>query len=318
MFVIERPSFFGLPSRVISGCPVIIGVPSALGSPHPETCNGPYFLRRLTRRYTWASDDSVMIDLRHGVSPIRGAADLGDLRPSADITALAAQIQRTVAELPTGSIPIAVGGDHSITHPFVHAIQNGLGRPVTVVCFDHHLDHQYWNQSLDPLFHTNVMTHVSEIIGAGRLVQIGAEPVQTAPTGLAEWYTARLAAAGCQIALLTPQIDNDDAVLEAVGCGGDVYISIDVDVLPRHQMQATAYPAEIGLSLERVIALVHLIATQNRIIGADLVEFAADRTDRNPEILADAARASILLYELLRVATESGCSAITTHGNHNA
>lgn len=285
-----------------AGRPVIFGVPSALGSPHTGSRNGPYFLRRLTQRFTWACSDSTFIDIRQGATPIEGAADAGDIKPGESLAALVADIETAIGKLPVGSVPIAVGGDHSITLPIVRALQTRLERPLTVVCFDHHLDHQYWSRSLDPLFHTNVMTHVSEAIGVGRLIQIGVEPVQTAPTALVEWYATRLAEVGRQIALLTPEIEDDAAVLDAVGCDGDVYISVDVDVLPRHQMRATAYPADIGLPLDRVVALIHLIAAHNRIVGADLVEFAADRDNRDPELLADAARASILLYELLRIA----------------
>lgn len=301
--VATRPSFFGLPGKVTVGCPVVFGVPSAMGSPHADSRNGPYFLRRLTRRYTWAFPEPALIDLRGSLAPIRGAADVGDIEPGEDLAALAARIEAVIAGLPPGSAPIAVGGDHSITHPLVRALQAQLGRRLTVVCFDHHLDHQCWARSLDPLFHTNVMTHVSETIGAGRLIQIGSEPVQTAPEAEAEWYATRLATAGRQFALLTPQIEDDAAVLDAVGRDADVYVSVDVDVLPRHQMRATAYPADIGLSLDRVVALIRLIASHNRVVGADLVEFAADRANRDPEILADAARASMLLYELLSAAT---------------
>jgi arginase family enzyme len=297
------PSFFGLPARLTAGKPVLFGVPSSLGSPHLGSANGPYFLRRMTQRFTRASSECALIDIRQGNTSIEGAADVGDIKIGASLTELVADIETVVREFPSGSVPIAVGGDHSITFPIVRALQASLGRPLTVVCFDHHLDHQYWARPLDPLFHTNVMTHVSETIGVGRLIQIGIEPVQTASMGLAEWYVTRLAKVGRQIALLTPEIEDDAAVLAAVGRDGDVYVSVDVDVLPRHQMRATAYPSDIGLSLERMVSMIQLIATHNRIVGADLVEFAANRNNRDPEILADAARASILLYELLRVAT---------------
>lgn len=313
----ERHSFFGLSGQIVAGRPAVFGVPSSLGSPFVESRNGPYFLRHLTRRYTWSCQEPGLIDLRSGVLPIDGAADAGDIEPGDDLAVLAARIETAVAGLPEGTSPIAVGGDHSITLPFVRAVQARSSRPITVVCFDHHLDHQYWSRSLDPLFNTNVMTHVSETIGAGRLIQIGVEPVQTAPASLVEWYAERLAMFGHQFPLLTPQIDDDASVLNAVGRNEDVYVSVDVDVLPRHQMRATAYPAEIGLPLERVVALIRLIAAHNRIVGADLVEFAADRANRDPEILADAARASILLYELLSASSgRDRAIALVPRGGH--
>ncbi len=314
----DSPSFFGLSRCLSVGRPVLFGVPSALGSPHVGSRNGPYFLRRLTQRFTWACRDSAFIDIRQDAAPIEGAADAGDIKPGKSLSSLVADIETVIRKLPAGSAPIAVGGDHSITLPIVRALQTRMRRPLTVVCFDHHLDHQYWARLLDPLFHTNVMTHVSETIGAGRLIQIGIEPVQTVPAALVEWYASRLVDFGKQIALLTPEIEDDAAVLDAVGCDGDVYISVDVDVLPRHQMRATAYPADIGLPLERVVALIQLIAAHNRIVGADLVEFAADRDNRDPEILADGARASILLYELLRVATDRDRSPTLELGGRHA
>jgi arginase family enzyme len=228
-----------------------------------------------------------------------GFYDAGNLVAEGDTELFRQELFEFVANLQAGAVPIAIGGDHSITLPLVSAVSALGSKPIKVVIFDHHLDFQYWSKERGAPFHTNVMTHVSDLLGPGQVVHLGVEPVQTVGAGLHEWYLAYLQRAGIQIPLFSSGLNSDEFVAKAVGRGQDVYLSIDVDVLGRAEMSSTAYPSDTGLSLGRTIELIRLISAENRIVGCDLVEFGAPAHDRGKATLSDAARATALLLELI-------------------
>lgn len=108
-----------------------------------------------------------------------------------------------------------------------------------------------------------------------------------------------LEAIGKQVCVTSPELEDPVAFRELVGAGADVYVTVDVDVLDRVDMSATGYPAELGLPIRQLLQLIDQVAAQNSIIGFDLVEFAADRDDRDPKTLADAQRAALIFLHLL-------------------
>ena len=247
----------------------------------------------------------MIVDLRCRSTPLHNIFDAGDLVPCGGWETLHEELLDFGTALPAGSTVIAVGGDHSITLPLVSARNAGGDRQIKLVVFDHHLDFQYWSKDRDPPFNTNVMSHVSDMLGPGQVVHIGVDPIQTVDAHLHEWYLEYLAEAGIQIALFSREIDDDDLIADAIGIGQDIYLSIDVDVLCQAEMGSTGYPSDSGLTVSRTIDLIRLIAAQNRIVGCDLVEFGAPANDRRQHTLADAGRASSLLLELILAATSS-------------
>jgi arginase family enzyme len=247
----------------------------------------------------WQTDEPNLVDLRSGVLYLDGLFDAGDFVPAEGWEALHKELLDFISSLACGSVPIAIGGDHTITLPLVSAVSAAGSRPVKVVAFDHHLDFQYWSRDRDALFNTNVMTHVSDLLGPGQLVHIGVEPVQTVSAPLRKWYLEYLDQAGIQIPLFSTDLDCDQRILAAVGNGQDIYLTVDVDVLCRSEMMSTAYPSDAGLSLARTIGLIRLLAAENRIVGCDLVEFCAAADDHCKATLSDASRATALLLELM-------------------
>lgn len=284
-----------------------MGACYSLGSPHRGAENASFFLRTMSRHYTWAASDPGVFDLRHGTMPLTGIVDVGDIAFH-DMTldeALAAT-EQAVRSLPPGVVPCVIGGDHTVTLAVVKALQARRSQPFHVVQFDHHLDLQIWGTApadaaaeRDPIFHTNVMSHVSDCIGPGRLTQVGVSPYATVEAGVGDSMLRYLTGIGQQITVDSPEIENAEAFRDAIGTGHDVYITVDVDVLDSAEMSATGYPAVVGLSMRRLLRLLDVVAQHNNVIGFDVVEFAAEREDRSAATLADAHRAAHIVLHLL-------------------
>jgi arginase family enzyme len=310
--LIPSTPFCGLPQAALDDFPegvhaAVIGAGSSLGSAHPGSENGPYFLRTASRALTWGPGDPQIFDLRHRRQPLAGAVDLGDL----DFTGLGlseshAAIRSAVAALPPGVVPCVIGGDHSITLPIVEALTENRDEPLWVVQFDHHLDLQIWegapsdpDTARDPIFNTNVMSHVSDQIGAGRLIQVGVSPYATVEAADAPAMAGFLDRIGTQLCLSSRELQDPELFRSAVGSGRDVHLSIDIDVLHRNEMSSTGYPAETGLSSQDLLRLLDLVLAGNRLVGLDLVEFAAARGDRDEKTVSDASRAVLILLHVL-------------------
>jgi arginase family enzyme len=302
----DKLTYFGLPRYTCdresqSAAGILIGVPSALGTPFENCRNGPYFIRRLSQQYVWQIDEPTLLDLRLRSMSFDGLFDAGDIVSEDDPETLHRELFEYVSAFSPNSVPIAIGGDHSISLPLISAVRAVRSNPVKVIAFDHHLDFQYWSKGRDALVNTNVMTHVSDLVGPGQIVHIGVAPVQTVGALQHDWYLAYLNQVGIQIPLLSKGINDDQFISHTIGKDQDIYLTIDVDVIARSEMQSTGYPSDIGLSLARIIEIIRLIAAENRIVGCDLVEFGAPADDRRQTTLSDASRASTLLLELMIV-----------------
>ncbi|MFD9002369.1 arginase family protein [Streptomyces sp. NPDC059582] len=319
-------SFCGLPfadpDRVPAGTvAAVVGVGHSLGSPHKGAEHGPFFLRTVSKEYTWAAESARIYDLRHGVGLFDRVVDVGDLDLAPDLTPGPAEptltevldaVRALVAALPPRVAPCVIGGDHTVTLPIVTALAERREAPFTVVQFDHHLDLQIWDgaparpREREPIFHTNVMSHVSDVIGPGRLLQVGVSPFATVEEDSAHALPQFLRSIGRQVCVSAPEIDDAPAFREIVGQGEDIYVSVDVDVLDAADMSSTGYPATVGLSTRRLLRLIDLALTDNRLIGFDVVEFAAGREDRSPRTLADAQRAALVFVHLLGWVSRQG------------
>ncbi|WP_405590113.1 arginase family protein [Streptomyces sp. NBC_01190] len=285
----------------------VIGAGYSLGTVHSGTENGPYFLRNLSKAYTWAAEDPEVMELRHGRVPLERAVDLGDIDFSG-MTLDEAQksIRGVVAALPDNVAPCVIGGDHSITLAVLEGLRSRRSDSFTVVQFDQHLDLQIWDGApgrpdigREPLFNTNVMSHVSDLVGPGRLVQVGVNPYATVERGAAPGMDSLLRSVGMQVCVFSPEIDDAQGFLDVIGPADDVYITVDIDVLDSSVMSSTGYPAGVGLGMRELVRLIDLVLTRHRIIGFDLVEFSAPRDARDPRTLGDAGRAALLFLHLL-------------------
>lgn len=310
----DADTFFGLPRVALDEIPrqglrtVLLGAGSSMGSALDGAENGPFFLRALSKAHTWSAERPAVLSLHdRRRDPLAGSADLGDLSfEGQDLPGVLGTLEMAVATLVrTGIVSGVVGGDHSMTLGAVRALHRTRPRPFKVIQFDHHLDLQTWGTSgpspsrRDDVFNTNVMSHVADLLGPGCLVQVGLGPYATVERASRAAVMAHLTEVGEQVSLFSQEMSDPQAVAQLVGAAGDVYVSVDLDVLETAAMSSTGYPAEVGLRVNELTALIDAVLERNRLIGFDVVEFATPRTARDAKTLADGCRANLVLLHLL-------------------
>ena len=268
--------------------------------------------------HTWSAGDPQVFDLRTGGRPLEQVVDLGDL-DGAHTTMDAAQQELidVVRGLPDGVVPAVLGGDHTVTAAVIDGLfEADPTRSLVVVQFDHHLDLQIWDGApgeaapvREALFNTNVMSHVSDRIGSGRLVQVGVSPYATVEASCSDAFVTYLSAIGTQIPVLSEAISDPLVLVSAVGASGDVYVTVDLDVLEVSAMSSTAYPSECGLRMVELLTMIDTVLAKNRLVGFDVVEFSAERSARDKTTIADAGRAVMIVLHLLGWVQSQVCSA---------
>ncbi|MDH5684536.1 MAG: agmatinase [candidate division WOR-3 bacterium] len=179
--------------------------------------------------------------------------------------------------LAKGKKIFAIGGEHTITIPLVHAYQELFPR-LRVIQFDAHADlrDEYLGEKL---CHATAMRRVAEIVGIENLFQIGIRSM-----------TKEEARNKMNLFEIGQHLDK---VKRAIG-NHPTYITLDIDVLDSGVMPAVATPEPGGVSFRDLVQGLSKLAG-GKIVGADLVEY-------NPLAapgLAYASTAAVLVREML-------------------
>lgn len=243
------------------GVPMDIGVTNRSGARF-----GPRAVRTIERvgPYNHVLDCAPGIEMR--------MADLGDVpfagryrleECHADIERFA----RSIVE--AGTLPLSVGGDHSISHPLLRAV--GRDRPVGMIHIDAHCD-------TAGEFDANRFHHgapfrnavLDGVLDPRRTIQIGIRGSSeylwefSYDSGMTVVHAEEIGRSGVE-----PVIAK---ALEVVG-DGPVYLSFDIDSLDPAFAPGTGTPEIGGLSTREVMALLHGLKGID-IVGGDVVEVA--------------------------------------------
>jgi formiminoglutamase len=257
----------------------LIGVPAYRTSITPTgACATPAAVRDALLRYsTYSAERDV------DVSFLR-AVDLGDVEEP-DGRDGEARTAAAVARIASGgALPVAIGGDNSITCALVRALAGEDLAGWGLVTLDAHHDLRDGETNGSP---------VRRLLDAGlpgaNIVQIGIADFANSAA-----YTARARDAGITV-VPRGALRGADLVgvatraLEIAGAGGrPVFVDIDVDVCDR--AVAPGCPASVpgGLSADELRQLVYALASDPRTRGFDITEIdaTADATDRRTVRLA--------------------------------
>ncbi|MBI1736169.1 MAG: agmatinase [Candidatus Rokubacteria bacterium] len=171
--------------------------------------------------------------------------------------------------LAAGAMPLAMGGDHSITLPILRAVARRHG-PVGVVHFDAHPD--TWDEYFgSKFFHGTPFRRAIEegLIDPRRMIQVGIRGPLYGPEDFAFHDTH-----GIEVLRIEPIKEQGIAWaasrLERLR-GGPVYCSFDIDALDPAYAPATGTPEVGGLTSYEALALVRALQGLN-LVGADVVE----------------------------------------------
>lgn len=248
----------------------VLGVPFDSGTTfRPGTRFGPQGMRKISALYT-PYNYEMGVDLREQVT----MCDAGDVFTiPANLEKTFDQVSRAVAHVfSSGSLPVILGGDHSIGFPTVRGIAQCTSKKIGIVHFDRHADIQ--ERDLDERMHTTPWFHATNLpnVSPKNLVQIG----------IGGWQVPREAAAVARARDTTILTIGDvekmgidkvaEVALDLAWDGTDaVYLSFDVDSVDCGFVPGTGWPEPGGFLPREALTLVGKIA-QEGLCGIEVVE----------------------------------------------
>jgi agmatinase len=270
----DPATFLSAPFRPIAGPDdlkgldaALIGVPMDLGVTNRAGARlGPRAVRGVERigPYEHVLRRTPMAELAYadiGDVPMKSRFSLAECH--ADIEAHFKMLKEA------GVVPLAVGGDHSVTWPILKAL--GADKPVGMIHFDAHCDTS--GEYEGAKFHHGApfrMAVLDGVLDPERTIQIGIR-------GGAEYLWEFSYDSGMTV-IHAEDIDKMgvDAVIakarQVVG-DGPVYVTFDVDGLDPVFAASTGTPEPGGLSMREALAMLRGLAGLD-VIGADVVEVA--------------------------------------------
>lgn len=270
------PTFVGI--RTFLGAPyvtkledlhadfAVLGVPFDEGTwGQPGERYGPRDLRESSQEYNHdLTQGFYYIDGDHTVLKGKHWADLGDIEIFPTVAAQTGdKITSAVrAILSKNAFPIVLGGDHSITFPVVRAYDV----PVTVIHFDAHLD--TWNGAPGNLDHASWVNRVAKLRTVKNIIQIGMRGLANDPEAVGN-------ARKIHTAIITSEEIHRhgvSAALAQVPQSGDIYISLDVDVMDPTLAPGTGTLEPGGLIFSELDDLLAGVAAKGHLVGFDVVE----------------------------------------------
>lgn len=281
----------------------IVGVPLDTGtSNRPGSRFGPRAIRAescLLRPYNMATGDAPFDRLVIG--------DLGDvaintfnLEASVDLITGHYEDLAAASSAPA-TVPVTLGGDHTITYPILRALARRHG-PIGVVHVDAHADVNV-AMFAERITHGSWLRHAIEegFVDSARTVQIGLRGTGYSPEDF-DWITtlgARVVTADeCWYRSLDPLMSE---VREQLG-SGPCYLTFDVDGLDPSFAPGTGTPEIGGLTSSQGLEIVRGCAALH-LVGSDVVEVApAYDTSGNTALLA----ANVAYEMLCAISARSG------------
>ncbi|MGB3814566.1 MAG: agmatinase [Shinella sp.] len=256
----EEPDFGNL-QVAITGVPMDLGVTNRPGSRF-----GPRALRTIERigPYNHVLDCAPVQELR--------VADIGDVpfQSRYRLELSHDDIEKRFNQIvDAGVIPLAVGGDHSITHPIMKAV--GKKQPVGMIHIDAHCD-------TGGLFDQTKFHHggpfrnavLDGVLDPARTIQIGIR-------GSSEYLWEFSYESGMTV-IHAEEVTGlgIPAIIErakAIVGDGPTYLSFDIDSLDPSFAPGTGTPEIGGLTTREVLELIRGLKGIN-LVGGDVVEVA--------------------------------------------
>ncbi|MCJ9722748.1 agmatinase [Agrobacterium sp. SHOUNA12C] len=273
--MITSPPFLGLHDRLADGrVPRAIIFGAGHGSTYPGKDSSGYVLAAGAIRAA-SQDDVALVD--HWDFDLGGplfdgkpvcCTDAGDIETTMyDNAGNRARIEvktREVLALP--AVPILLGGDCSVTIPFVAGFSDH--GPVWILQIDAHID---WRDEVYGERHgySSPMRRASEMPHVAGIVQVGLRSVGSArltDIEAAQHYGSRFVTAR------EVHAQGVEAVLRHIPEGARVVVTLDCDSLDPSIMPGVAARTPGGLTYTQVIDLIAGLGRRAKIVGFDLVE----------------------------------------------
>ncbi|MCX8153316.1 MAG: agmatinase [Candidatus Bathyarchaeota archaeon] len=263
LFVSQSNVFSGFQKPFEKAKYVVFGVPFDVTSTYRTGARfGPTAIRQ-------ASLNIETYSFRTGVDvedlPLH---DLGDLHVSTSPEKTVDTLRLVVEDiLAAGKLPIAIGGEHTITL----GIMKGFGdkaKDTAVVSFDAHLDLRKEFMGLT-LSHTTFMQLINKEVKPARIIEVGTRAVcqeelaYAKKTGIPFFTAQQMRREG------TAQTIRQ--LKEALAPYKHVYLTVDMDVLDPAFAPAVQNPEAEGLETHTLLDILCALCDK-RVVGVDVVE----------------------------------------------
>lgn len=248
----------------------IVGVPFDGGTSYRSgTRHGPREIRSqssLIRSYSYF--------LKVAPFDVLNVADVGDVdAPPVGIEKAYEAIERDVGRIvDAGAIPLAVGGDHSISLPLLRAVVKRRG-PVNLVQFDAHID--TWDDYFGgKYFHGTPFRRAIEeqLIEPGHFVQVGIRGPMYGEEDFEFHREHGITLVDIEQVKRPGGLEGAVAEMRRV-LTGPTYVTYDIDSVDPAFAPGTGTPEVGGLTSHEAQQLVRGLAGLD-IVGCDIVEVA--------------------------------------------
>lgn len=200
------------------------------------------------------------------------------------IEAIAAQVKKI---LDAGSMPVVLGGEHTVTYGVIKGYLDAGVKDFGVVQIDAHADLRDAYED-NPLSHASVMKRVVD------------EGIPLYQLGIRAFCEEEVEARKKHGVLyqdadeLVPQ--NIQSIKLPENFPDKVFFTVDIDGIDPSVFPATGTPVPGGLSWYQTLNLFESVASQRKIIGFDLMEFAPIEGFHAYDFSA-----ALLLYKLMGI-----------------
>lgn len=198
-------------------------------------------------------------------------ADLGiHTHPAVDCSgseaeAVARIAAATAAIVHSGGMPVAIGGEHTVTGGVVQGLLDAGLRDFGVVQIDAHADLRDAYQG-NPLSHASVMK---------RVVDLGIPLFQLGIRAYCEEEAAIRRQYGVHSLDADQLVPNNISAFELpADFPQQVFFTLDIDGMDPSIFPSTGTPVPGGLGWYQTLGLFESVASQRTVIGFDLMEFA--------------------------------------------
>ena len=234
-------------------------------------------------------------------------ADVGDVILNVGVQDNLEKINNSIRDFykklhQSNTIPLTIGGDHSITYPIFQSIVSPE-KPISMIHFDAHTD--TWDEFMGTRLHHGAPFRwaVEEgLLDPKRTVQIGIRGAQNTDEG---WDYSLDKGMRVMFMEEVTKMGIQNVLSETLDIVGDTptYISFDVDVLDPVYAPGTGTPEIGGLTTIEALELMRGLRGLN-LIGADIVEVSPPYDIGGTTSLA----ASRIMYELVCLLAESSAN----------
>lgn len=265
LFVSQSNVFGGVQKPFEKAKYVVFGVPFDVTSTYRSGARfGPNAIRQASlniETYSFRVGIDVEDLLLH---------DAGDLHVSTSPRKTVDMLKLVVADvLAAGKMPVAIGGEHTITLGILKGLGGKAGE-TAVVSFDAHLDLRREYQGLT-LSHTTFMRVINEEVKPAKIIEVGTravcrEELDYAKKAEIDFFTSQqLRKEG------TEQVTQK--LKEKLEPYENVYLSIDMDVLDPAFAPAVQNPEAEGIDTHTLIDVLCALCDK-RVVGFDVLEIA--------------------------------------------